>query len=258
MSIQFFCSNCGTPLTAPDNAAGKRGTCPKCKSLFVVPGVAAPIAEPPPLPILAGPVATPHPKGDAPGASIVRGVRKVSTLARVITALLIIVIVLIVLPFVVPFLVHKKPASNDNDSAATAKLLADFEHRLSVLPSGDTTAAQEARVLAILDSMQGMQVTLTCSVLDVEVLRHASSNEPYDAVVTVTRPRELPWKWECNWIRIPHMEATQALKLRKGETIVLHGTLGGSYDVKGGAFSFNVGATPCAFVLHNFSYSVLP
>ena len=36
MAIRFKCS-CGALISAPDAAAGKRGRCPKCKTLFLVP-----------------------------------------------------------------------------------------------------------------------------------------------------------------------------------------------------------------------------
>ncbi len=37
MSIQFFCSNCGTRITAPENYAGKKVKCPKCQTAMVIP-----------------------------------------------------------------------------------------------------------------------------------------------------------------------------------------------------------------------------
>jgi hypothetical protein len=37
MAIEFRCSNCGQGLRVPDEAAGKRGTCPKCGEKFVAP-----------------------------------------------------------------------------------------------------------------------------------------------------------------------------------------------------------------------------
>jgi DNA-directed RNA polymerase subunit RPC12/RpoP len=37
MSISFHCENCGKKIEAPDNAGGKWGKCPRCKSKVYVP-----------------------------------------------------------------------------------------------------------------------------------------------------------------------------------------------------------------------------
>lgn len=37
MPIEFKCPNCGTPLTAPDTAAGSSGPCPRCKARVTAP-----------------------------------------------------------------------------------------------------------------------------------------------------------------------------------------------------------------------------
>jgi hypothetical protein len=37
MSIEFHCEHCGRAIKAPDDAGGKRGTCPACKNSVYVP-----------------------------------------------------------------------------------------------------------------------------------------------------------------------------------------------------------------------------
>ena len=37
VSIEFCCSHCGKRLRAPDHAGGKRGSCPICKQVIVIP-----------------------------------------------------------------------------------------------------------------------------------------------------------------------------------------------------------------------------
>lgn len=37
MSIEFHCEHCGRLIKAPDDAGGKRGTCPNCKNSVYVP-----------------------------------------------------------------------------------------------------------------------------------------------------------------------------------------------------------------------------
>ena len=41
MPIKVKCNSCGTTLSAPDNAAGKRAKCPKCESPIEIPHPAA-------------------------------------------------------------------------------------------------------------------------------------------------------------------------------------------------------------------------
>ncbi len=54
MAIKFTCPHCQTSMTVPDEAAGKRGKCGKCKNAVTVPGpngtVAKPTAAPVPVP----------------------------------------------------------------------------------------------------------------------------------------------------------------------------------------------------------------
>jgi DNA-directed RNA polymerase subunit RPC12/RpoP len=37
MSISIACTQCGTTIKAPDEAAGKKGRCPKCKAVILIP-----------------------------------------------------------------------------------------------------------------------------------------------------------------------------------------------------------------------------
>lgn len=48
MPIKFNCSSCGKRLGVSDNLAGRRGRCPQCKALFVVPTVTSTSPPPPP------------------------------------------------------------------------------------------------------------------------------------------------------------------------------------------------------------------
>ena len=50
MAIQFNCPSCGAMIRVPDNASGKKGTCPQCSEKLLVPVVvqAATVAAPPP------------------------------------------------------------------------------------------------------------------------------------------------------------------------------------------------------------------
>lgn len=61
MAIQFNCPSCGAMIRVPDNAAGKKGTCPQCSEKLLVPVVvpAAMTAAPPPF--SPQPVFTPQP-----------------------------------------------------------------------------------------------------------------------------------------------------------------------------------------------------
>jgi hypothetical protein len=59
MSLRCSCPHCGRVLTAPDDRAGKRATCPACRQKFLLPGSSAPppvrlpatALAPPPLPM---------------------------------------------------------------------------------------------------------------------------------------------------------------------------------------------------------------
>ena len=48
MPISVQCPSCGKKLTAKDELAGKKATCPGCKKLFVIPA-ARPLSQPKPL-----------------------------------------------------------------------------------------------------------------------------------------------------------------------------------------------------------------
>ncbi|MBX9581090.1 MAG: hypothetical protein K2X87_12345, partial [Gemmataceae bacterium] len=50
MSITFVCAACPKTLKVPDRAAGRRGRCPGCGAVNVVPGPAAAPPEPEPEP----------------------------------------------------------------------------------------------------------------------------------------------------------------------------------------------------------------
>src|SRR5689334_15150582 len=63
MAIQFQCPSCEATIRVPDEAAGKKGTCPRCNEKLLVPSVtrgaaassstasaAPPIRQPPPKP----------------------------------------------------------------------------------------------------------------------------------------------------------------------------------------------------------------
>ena len=54
--IKFKCPHCGKEVSAGDENAGKKGRCPGCKELFVIPAAAA--AKP------ARPAAAPTPSDD--------------------------------------------------------------------------------------------------------------------------------------------------------------------------------------------------
>lgn len=57
MAIQFNCPSCGAMIRVPDNAAGKKGTCPQCSEKLLVPDV-VPVAsggrQPPDSPVSIG------------------------------------------------------------------------------------------------------------------------------------------------------------------------------------------------------------
>ncbi len=46
MTIKLACSACGKKSEAPDEAAGKRGRCPGCGEIFIVPGAEKKPADP--------------------------------------------------------------------------------------------------------------------------------------------------------------------------------------------------------------------
>jgi tetratricopeptide (TPR) repeat protein len=41
MNIKFACPGCGSPISAPDDATGKKGKCPKCSGTFLIPSSVA-------------------------------------------------------------------------------------------------------------------------------------------------------------------------------------------------------------------------
>src|SRR5688572_19816201 len=61
MAIEFECPVCNATIRVKDEAAGKKGRCPQCKSLLLVPEMDDESAEPPssPLPVPPQPVAPP-------------------------------------------------------------------------------------------------------------------------------------------------------------------------------------------------------
>ncbi|QDT38666.1 hypothetical protein [Stratiformator vulcanicus] len=69
MTIEFDCPNCGVAIRVDDSAAGKKGSCPKCRMKLRVPAI-APADEPPePDPPTAPPAAVPdQPVAAAPEA----------------------------------------------------------------------------------------------------------------------------------------------------------------------------------------------
>lgn len=46
--MQVTCSNCQSKIRVPDSAAGKKGKCPKCGNVIVIPALEAPADEPAP------------------------------------------------------------------------------------------------------------------------------------------------------------------------------------------------------------------
>jgi DNA-directed RNA polymerase subunit RPC12/RpoP len=46
--IQFHCENCGQKFNVPQTSAGKKGRCPKCKNIIIVPQSVAPVNPPAP------------------------------------------------------------------------------------------------------------------------------------------------------------------------------------------------------------------
>ncbi len=44
--IEFRCNNCGRKLSIPESNAGKKGRCPKCKSIVFIPGAQKPDSPP--------------------------------------------------------------------------------------------------------------------------------------------------------------------------------------------------------------------
>ena len=69
MAIQVRCPGCGATLSVKDEMGGKKGKCPKCGQLMMIPAVAAPppqAAAPPPPP--SAPQPPPVPARPRPGA----------------------------------------------------------------------------------------------------------------------------------------------------------------------------------------------
>jgi hypothetical protein len=48
MTIAFECSNCGATLRVPDTSAGRRGRCPKCSTINLIPGAGGQVQATPP------------------------------------------------------------------------------------------------------------------------------------------------------------------------------------------------------------------
>ena len=68
MAIQVRCPGCGATLSVKDEMGGKKGKCPKCAQLMMIPATAAPpsAAAPPPPP--SAPQPPPVPAAPRPGA----------------------------------------------------------------------------------------------------------------------------------------------------------------------------------------------
>jgi hypothetical protein len=112
----------------------------------------------------------------------------------------------------------------DSDSAATARLFADFDRKLDEAKGVGTQAAREQAVKAALASMEGKPVTLTCSVRDVGFSR-TSSGAKGTILITVTQAAELPDEWSGE--RLIHITGTQsqALKIKPGDAVAVSGSL---------------------------------
>ncbi|MBY0527812.1 MAG: LITAF-like zinc ribbon domain-containing protein [Gemmataceae bacterium] len=50
MTIRFFCPACKHPCSAPDDAGGRKGKCPKCGAAMEVPVPKGEVYQPPPKP----------------------------------------------------------------------------------------------------------------------------------------------------------------------------------------------------------------
>jgi hypothetical protein len=78
MSITFSCSHCQSKMTVPDNLAGKKGNCSKCKGAIIVPAAAnghaprpaAPAKPAPPKPTAATPPPPPPKPIDVEAAAL--------------------------------------------------------------------------------------------------------------------------------------------------------------------------------------------
>jgi hypothetical protein len=67
MTIAFQCSGCGTTLKVPDTMAGRRGKCPKCATVNLIPGAGGQVQAAPPKPkASAARPAKPAPEPDVP------------------------------------------------------------------------------------------------------------------------------------------------------------------------------------------------
>jgi len=141
-----------------------------------------------------------------------------------------------------------------NDSVTTAKLLADFDRRFQEAESLGTTAAKEAAAAAVKASMRGTEVTLTCSVEDVGFYRESNTKRG-TIQIKISRPVELPDKWNY-WgvFNVPGTE-DQALKVKLGDNLVIHGTLG--EDSKEPDLNINTSFFNYQFYVQGLSYSVI-
>jgi phage FluMu protein Com len=66
MTIAFQCSGCGVTLKVPDTSAGRRGKCPKCATVNLIPAVGGQVQTAPPTPRAAPRAAKPAPAPDVP------------------------------------------------------------------------------------------------------------------------------------------------------------------------------------------------
>jgi hypothetical protein len=59
MTIAFQCSSCGVTLRVPDTSAGRRGKCPKCATVNLIPDAGGHVQAAPPVPKAAKPAPAP-------------------------------------------------------------------------------------------------------------------------------------------------------------------------------------------------------
>src|SRR5712691_6192985 len=67
MAIQFNCPYCTATIQVPDHAAGKKGTCPQCRTKLVVPAPREMFVPPPAAAPPAPPMFVPAPRMPMPG-----------------------------------------------------------------------------------------------------------------------------------------------------------------------------------------------
>jgi hypothetical protein len=145
-----------------------------------------------------------------------------------------------------------------NDSAATAKLFADFALRFSQAESQGTEVAKEADANKVVASMEGTQVTLTCSVKDVQFGREPRSPKGIISIY-LSPPAEMPTsvRWQCaDSIDVPGTE-DQALKFKQGDTVIMRGVLVRAKDKSPPNYGISIAYPGPNFGLNDFSYSVI-